>query len=406
VGLESSVKNVISVGAVDVSGVIAGFSSRGPARDGRIKPEVVAKGVQQFSTIPSPTSATVCRGTTGYSNCSGTSMASPVVTGISGLLTEQWRKTFGGRSPSGVVLKTLLIAGADDQVGDPNSDPPGPDYTYGFGLADAKSSVDLIIADGGIGSRIRTGTLHNGDTVEFPLSVSAPQNLRVVLGWFDPEILPKANDPIELPTLLNDLDVKVIDPSGQTVLPYVLDKDHPTQAATRGVNTIDTTEEVEIKNAAAGQYLVVVTAKLPDPAHPTQDYVLIANVPPCVDNFEPNDTQALAFKYVGNGQLVSARTCSANDLDFFDINVMKAGPLSVTVTASDTPLRVTLSGNGLTPMVVDVPVQSSRTLSATAGVGIYDVEVQPNGAIGPASTYTLTATFSQSSASHRRSTHH
>ena len=402
VGLEASVKNVVSVGAVDLNGVIAPFSSRGPARDGRIKPEVVAKGLSQFSTVPG-----------GYGTRSGTSMSSPVVTGTSGLLTEQWRKTFNGQSPSGAVLKTLLIAGADDQIGDQISDLPGPDYTYGFGLVDAKNSVDLILADGGTGSRIRTGTLNNGDTVEFPLSVAAPQNLRVVLGWFDPEIFPKPEDPLELPTLLNDLDVKVIDPSGQTVLPYVLDKAHPTQAATRGVNTIDTTEEVEIKNAAAGQYRVIITAKLGDLAkHPTQDFVLIANssltnaVPPCGDTFEPNDTQALAFKYVGNAQLVSARTCSATDFDFFDINVMKAGPLSATVTATDTPLRVTLSGNGLTPIVVDVPVQSARTLSATAAVGIYDVEVQPNGAIGSTSTYTLTATFSQPSVSHRRATRH
>src|SRR5207244_7257948 len=101
-------------------------------------------------------------------------------------------------------------------------------------------------ADGGNGSRIRTGTVHNGDTVEFPLSVAATQpNLRVVLGWFDPEIFPKPDDPLEAPTLLNDLDVKVIDPSGATVLPYVLDKANPTKAATRSVNKVDTTEEVE-----------------------------------------------------------------------------------------------------------------------------------------------------------------
>ena len=48
----------------------------------------------------------------------------------------------------------------------------------------------------------------------------------------------------------------------------------------------------------------------------------------------------------------------------------------MTVTASDTPLRVTLSGSGLTPMVVDVPAQGSRTLNATAVVGIYEVEVE------------------------------
>src|SRR5207244_13411160 len=116
-----------------------------------------------------------------------------------------------------------------------------PDYTYASGRASAKASVDLILADSATGSSIRTGTVHNGDTVEYPLSVAAPMpNLRVVLGWFDPEIFPKPDDPLELPTLLNDLDVKVIDPTGATVLPYILDKANPTKAATRGVNKVDT----------------------------------------------------------------------------------------------------------------------------------------------------------------------
>jgi hypothetical protein len=406
VGLEASLKNVISVGAVSTNGFIASFSSRGPARDGRIKPEVVAKGVSQISTVPDRPP---------YASLSGTSMSSPVITGISALLVEQWRKTFSGQTPSAAILKTLLIAGADDQVGDPSEDLPGPDYTHGFGLGDAKASVDLILADGATGSRIRTGTLHNGDTVEFPLSVAAPMpNLRVVLGWFDPEIFPKPDDPLELPTLLNDLDVKVIDPTGATVLPYVLDKANPTQAATRGVNKVDTTEEIEIKNAAVGQYRVIISAKLGDPAgHPAQDFVLIANsnltaaAPACGDNFEPNDSQGVAFKYLPSGQTISARACSVTDLDFYEINVQKAGPLAVTVTATDTPLRATLTGNGITPIVVDVPAQSSRVLSTTAAVGIYDVEVQSNGAIAAANSYNVTATFSQPATTtrHRASRH-
>src|SRR5262249_23591264 len=108
---------------------------------------------------------------------------------------------------------------------------------------------------------------------------------------------------------------------------------------------------------------------------------------------EPNDSQPAAFKYVASGQTLSARTCSGTDLDFYEVNVAKAGPIAVTVTATDTPLRATLSGNGLTPVVVDIPAQSSRTLNATAARGIYDVEVQPNGTVGTGNAYTLAATF-------------
>ncbi|HMI79986.1 MAG TPA: S8 family serine peptidase, partial [Ferruginibacter sp.] len=43
-------KNVLTVGAIDSFYLIADFSSRGPVQDGRIKPEIVATGVNVFST--------------------------------------------------------------------------------------------------------------------------------------------------------------------------------------------------------------------------------------------------------------------------------------------------------------------------------------------------------------------
>ena len=126
--------------------------------------------------------------------------------------------------------------------------------------------------------------------------------------------------------------------------------------------------------------------------------------PACTDNFEPNDTQGQAFKYLASGQTITARTCSAQDLDFYDIDVQKGGPLAIVVSATDTPLHVTLSGNGVPASSVDVPAQSSRTISVTAFTGIYDVEVQPNGPVGTTSTYTLTATFPQPSTPPRHRT--
>src|SRR4029077_19361571 len=105
----------------------------------------------QFSTFPNNS----------YATEQGTSMSTPVVTGIAGLLTQQYRRTFG-RTPSAAILKTLLIAGADD-VG-----PAGPDFTYGFGLADAKASVDLILADGGNGSPLHHRATRDKTTKSHP----------------------------------------------------------------------------------------------------------------------------------------------------------------------------------------------------------------------------------------------
>jgi hypothetical protein len=255
-GLSASGKNIVSVGAVDQFNNIAPFSSRGPAQDGRVKPELVAKGVHQYSTVPN--------GLYGYNQ--GTSMASPVVAGISGLVVEQWRKTFGGASPTPQQLKTLLIAGAKD-LGT-----PGPDYIYGFGLVDAKGAVDLIRNDG-----LRNGTLARGESKAYTLTLTTAQPLRVVLAWSDPEVFGLTEDDMAGKTLVNDLDVKVTDPSGNTVLPYVLDMKHPDVAATRGVNSIDNIEEVEMAGAPAGTYRVTVTARaIGDTTSSTQAYVLTA----------------------------------------------------------------------------------------------------------------------------------
>src|SRR3954464_10588184 len=109
-------------------------------------------------------------------------MSTPVITGIDGLLTEQYRKTFA-KTPNAPLLKIFSIAGADD-LGN-----AGPDYTFGFGLVDAKASADLIIADANQGNRIRGGTLSSKQTLDFPLTVPGGlSSLRVVVGWADPEV--------------------------------------------------------------------------------------------------------------------------------------------------------------------------------------------------------------------------
>jgi subtilisin family serine protease len=388
-GLSSSGKNMIAVGAVDELSAIAPFSSRGPAADGRVKPELVAKGVHQYSTVPVST----------YTYNQGTSMAAPVVAGITGLMAEQWKKTFGNNATP-QQLKTLLIAGADD-LGN-----PGPDYTFGFGLVDAQASADLIIADAAKGNRIRNGSLSAKQTLTYPLTVSSGQSsLRVVLGWFDPEVtLFGSNDlAAGTKTLVNDLDVKVITPTGSTVLPYVLDMNNASANATRGVNSVDNTEEVEIASPPAGTYQVVVTASaIGDPASSTQAYTLVANavlgapVAPCTDAYEPNDTTSTAYGDVVSGTSINAKVCSATDLDFFRFFPNKSGTVTVHVTATDTALTVTefnASGNATANTVNIAAGQSGNLTFSIAGAQREYVRVSANGAVGASGAYTAAITY-------------
>ena len=208
VGTTASAKNVLAVGGVDSNLDIYSSGSRGPAKDGRVKPDVVARSVSVLSTVP----------TDSYRTLTGTSMSSPAVTGIAALITEQWRRTFGGATPRPAQLKALIIAGAED-LGN-----PGPDYTFGFGLVNAKSSVDLILADEGSGQRIRNLTFAQGlqQSVEVPIVVSATQNLRIVLNWADPAIALLGGDDVTQLALVNDLDLRVVDPSGKWRMPNQL----------------------------------------------------------------------------------------------------------------------------------------------------------------------------------------
>jgi len=390
-GLIAATKNVVAVGAVSSSGIIGSFSSLGPTRDGRVKPDVVAKGVSQFSTLPSSS----------YGTLSGTSMSSPVVTGICALLTEQWRKTFNGQSPTPETLKTLLIAGADD-LGI-----PGPDYVYGFGLVDAKASVDLILADNNSGSRIRTADIAQGQQIETTFGISSTQNVRLVLGWADPEVA-LAPDEVAGKTLVNDLDLRVIDPSGATVLPYVLDPNNPSSAATHGVNNTDNVEELEIKNAVPGTYHVIVTGTNVARG-PTQTYVLVGNAPlgttvvTCTDQNEPNDTVSTATP-LPNATPVLGRFCSQSDIDYFEFNASAFGTVTIIVSATDTPTKVTVFANG--NQITQATVAAGENIIVQGSTSAYVVRLEPAGTIGSNAGYTITATYSFAATPRRRSTRH
>lgn len=134
-------KNVMTVGAANdavtnglrdpIKGTITSFSSTGPTDDGRIKPDIVGNGRSLYS----PEDAN----DTDYGSKSGTSMSSPNVCGSAALLVGLYRDLFGTNAAMrACTLKGLLIHTATD-LGR-----PGPDYSYGWGLADVKTGADLL----------------------------------------------------------------------------------------------------------------------------------------------------------------------------------------------------------------------------------------------------------------------
>ncbi len=244
-------KNVLTVGAAKVDDyTIAPFSSRGPVKDGRIKPELVANGWAIGSTYPYNT----------YDGYYGTSMAAPVVTGALALLYERYRQLNGGANPSGALAKALVCNTAED-LGN-----PGPDFTFGFGLLNIRRAVEAME-----GNRYFTGSLATGATVTENIVVPAgTRRLKVMLYWMDKEALPNAAT-----TLVNDLDITVAGPGIVGArLPMVLNATPSgvNLPAAPGADHINNIEQVIIDSPQVGTYTVAVNG-FSVPAGP-QPYVL------------------------------------------------------------------------------------------------------------------------------------
>lgn len=209
-------KNSIVLGCIDQNEVIMPFSSKGPAYDGRIKPELVA-----FST-------------------EGTSNSTALATGIITLM-KQYYKTLNNNPLTNALTKAILINSAKD-LGS-----IGPDFTYGYGNINAYKSLKTISEN-----RILTGNLTAGQTNSHSLILPEnAKNLKITLVWND---LPAAiNSNI---SLVNDLDLEVISADNSTFLPWILNPDIPEKQAIRGKDKINTIEQVTIENPISGSYTI------------------------------------------------------------------------------------------------------------------------------------------------------
>jgi hypothetical protein len=251
-------KNIITVGAVNkmTSGYtspgsvqMTDFSSWGPSDDGRIKPDIVAPGVNLLSTFSTSANA--------YNSLSGTSMATPVVTGAIALLQQLFKETHGGRVMKSATVKALVVHTALEAGGT-----PGPDYQHGWGLLNAKEAAQHILQDNSESHFIIESRLNQGQIFEMELSPEQAKRIRVTLTWTDPAgVVPPISLNPTLANLVNDLDVSIVDESNEKRLPWILDPVNPGAAAVRGNNFRDNVEKIEFENPLPRKYFVVVTHK-------------------------------------------------------------------------------------------------------------------------------------------------
>jgi len=240
----ANAKNSIVVGATMKDDVITSFSSTGPTNDGRLKPDIVAPGDQLYSTEPDNQ----------YDFMSGTSSSTPVVTGASALLCEQYQRLFKTRISS-ALLKALLIHGARD-LGR-----PGPDFLYGHGIVDTELSAQVLGASAQaaaapakkasfeVVSKIVEDTITHGKKKVIVFEVpEGAEELRATLVWHDPAG----------PVLVNDLDIWMRARKVKKALPFRLDPNNPESPAVRKRNALDNVEYVLVENPTAGKWKIFI----------------------------------------------------------------------------------------------------------------------------------------------------
>ncbi len=228
-------KNVIAVANLDALEVRDNTSSRGPASDGRIKPDISANGKDQNSTNTNNT----------YQVGGGTSAACPGIAGISCQLIQAYKEINNAPNAPTALIKACLLNSAED-IGN-----PGPDFTYGYGRVNALRALQTIEDGRYVAASVSQGGT-NIHTLTVPPNVT---ELRVMVYWHD-----EGGSPGASVSLVNDIDVTVTDPSSVNWQPWVLDH-------------LNNMEQITIDNPAAGTYTVNVDG-FAIPAGP-QEYYLV-----------------------------------------------------------------------------------------------------------------------------------
>ena len=215
-------KNVLVIGGVNRENASENLSSKGPAYDGRVKPELVALGED---------------GTSG----------SAAITSGSVILLEQFYHQKFKKAPSASLIKAALINAADD-LGTPQVD-----YLYGYGKLNVTQALKTLAED-----RVALYTVAKSQDLVVPLNVPANvAEVKITLVWNDPAAVVNAAQ-----ALVNGLDLSLENPAGSLTLPWGLntaaDLNSLSEPAVRKADLINNIQQVTLANPAAGSFKIHV----------------------------------------------------------------------------------------------------------------------------------------------------
>ncbi|PCC70579.1 Serine protease, subtilisin family [Nannocystis exedens] len=148
----ADVDGIIALGATNLDGVVADFSSRGPTSDGRTKPDLLAPGKDVWVVRPGTDNE--------YLQGNGTSFATPLAAGVGALLLEAYPELTPGEMLA--LLRTTA------------SHPDAPDNDGGWGMIDGYAAAGLYCTctdgdgDGHFASACGGDDCDDGDPARHP----------------------------------------------------------------------------------------------------------------------------------------------------------------------------------------------------------------------------------------------
>lgn len=370
VGSPGNAKNVLSIAASlrgTAANGMASFSSRGPANDSRVKPDLTAQG----NGIRSAN-----RNESGTRSESGTSMASPTAAGLAALVRDYLASGFypsGERTPadampnaSGALIKAIMAAGAFKMTGSGAGANPGQAQGFGRILLDDSlhfvgDDTRLFIHDEEIG-------VHADESHTYQLTATSNERLTFVLTWTDEPGAVNAN-----PATVNSLRLEVKAPNGDVwtqKLPAGYNPSNPNpfqDTTTSNYDNLNNLHRIQFDAPALGVYEIRVRG-INVPMGP-QTYALAAT-----GGFDLSTEPDFNL----NVSPSAVEVCSGSDAQF-DIGVLSryefVDPVTMSVAGVPSPATSVFTPNPVTPAAPAAVTQLA--ISSTTGVasGTYPLTI-------------------------------
>jgi subtilisin family serine protease len=250
----SNAKNVITVAAIDnESNKISSFSSRGPIKGGRLKPDIATDGENVLSTSNHDNTA--------YKRMFGTSMATPAATGAITLIAQRYKQV-NGTNVHIDTMKAILFNSAKD------IENRGPDFKSGFGSLDAYAAVKVVDTMAGDASLVKSESIEEGETKQYAIHVEENHAFKVTAAWVDAGSA----------SLSTDIDMLLVErASGRKIYPYTLQENLPTRDAMQDrENHVDPQEQIVFYLRKGDYTLYIEGKKIPSGS---QKFALVSTLP-------------------------------------------------------------------------------------------------------------------------------